>query len=59
MRSPFSVRKAVEGVGAYSTGLSIDEIRQKYGLADIIKLASNENPLGASPMVQKAIADHA
>lgn len=43
----------------YVPGLSIEEIRQKYNLAQVIKLASNENPLGASPLAQKAIATHA
>jgi len=30
----------------YSAGLSIDEIKQKYGLKKVIKLASNENNFG-------------
>ncbi len=51
-----SVRPEVEDFSPYSAGLSIDEIREKYGLAEVIKMASNENPLGASPLVQKAIA---
>lgn len=49
------VRRAVQGFEPYSAGRSIDEIRQLYGLEHVIKLASNENPLGASPLVQKAI----
>jgi len=39
----------------YSPGLSIDEIKERYGLATVIKLASNENPLGASPQVVRAL----
>ncbi len=39
----------------YSPGLNIDQIRERFGLHDVIKLASNENPLGVSPVVQKAI----
>lgn len=39
----------------YSPGLSIEEIKQRHGLANVIKLASNENPLGTSPMVQKRL----
>jgi histidinol-phosphate aminotransferase len=35
--------------------LSIDEIRERYSLPQVIKLASNENPLGTSPAVQKAL----
>lgn len=39
---------------SYVPGLSIDEIRERYGLTRIIKLASNENPLGTSPLARKA-----
>lgn len=39
----------------YSPGMSIDEIRERYGLPQIIKLASNENPLGTSPVVIKTL----
>lgn len=49
------VRSAVKGFEPYSAGRSIDEIRELYGLDNIIKLASNENPLGASPLVQQAL----
>lgn len=34
----------------YVPGKSMDEVRQKYGLDHVIKLASNENPLGPSPL---------
>lgn len=43
----------------YAPGLSIAEIREKYGHEEVIKLASNENPLGASPLAQEAIKRHA
>jgi histidinol-phosphate aminotransferase len=51
---PF-VRDEVRGFTPYAPGLSIDEIREKYGLARVIKLASNENPLGVSPLVVRAL----
>jgi len=45
----------------YVAGTSIEEIRRKYGLEEIIKLASNENALGPSPLaveaMQKTLAD--
>lgn len=44
---------------SYEPGLSIEEIKATYGLANVIKMASNENPLGASPMVIKTIQEHA
>jgi histidinol-phosphate aminotransferase len=34
----------------YVTGLSIEEVRRRFGLERVIKLASNENPLGPSPL---------
>ncbi len=45
----------VENLNAYQTGKPIDEVAREMGLdpTDIIKLASNENPLGPSP---KALA---
>ncbi|THB68711.1 MAG: histidinol-phosphate transaminase [Desulfovibrio sp.] len=56
---PDSLRPEVQAFEPYSAGLSIDEIREKYGLSQVIKLASNENPLGVSPVVQRVIADKA
>lgn len=37
----------------YQAGKPIEEVKRELGLTDIIKLASNENPLGSSP---KALA---
>ncbi len=34
----------------YEAGLNIEEVQQRFGLARAIKLSSNENPLGVSPM---------
>ncbi len=44
---------------SYIPGLSIDEIREKYRVRNIIKLASNENPLGTSPLVRDTIKKYA
>ncbi|MCL1889200.1 MAG: histidinol-phosphate transaminase [Desulfovibrionaceae bacterium] len=49
MQRKIFVRPAVEALEAYSPGLSIAEIRERYGVERVVKLASNENPLGASP----------
>lgn len=43
--SPIPMRSLVRGFKPYTAGLSIDEIREKYGIERVIKLASNENPL--------------
>ncbi len=42
-------RPELSKLSDYVPGKSIDEIRAKYGLSKVVKLASNENPLGASP----------
>jgi histidinol-phosphate aminotransferase len=39
----------IESLRPYEAGRTIDSVRRQYGLARIAKLASNENPLGASP----------
>ncbi|MCA1596651.1 MAG: histidinol-phosphate transaminase [Chloroflexi bacterium] len=39
----------------YSPGRPIEEVQREHGLTDIIKLASNENPLGPSPAAVSAI----
>jgi len=48
----------IESLVPYEAGRSIEEIKQTYGLRDVIKLASNENPLGPSPLARKAISRH-
>lgn len=47
----------VQSLQPYQPGKPIDELAREFGLKeeDIIKLASNENPLGPSPKVQAAI----
>jgi histidinol-phosphate aminotransferase len=45
----------VEEFTAYTPGLSIDEIRERFGLENVIKMASNENPLGTPPLARKAL----
>ena len=47
--------KGVQTLSAYQAGKPIDELEREYGVTDIIKLASNENPLGPSPKVLNAI----
>ncbi len=43
----------IRGLKPYEPGKPISELQREYGISNIIKLASNENPLGPSP---KAIA---
>lgn len=52
------IRRPLLDIERYSPGLSMAEVRARYGLASVIKLASNENPLGVSPKVLQAIEEH-
>lgn len=47
----------VQKLSPYVPGKPVDELAREFGLdpASIVKLASNENPLGASPMALAAI----
>lgn len=57
--APFSsctdVRPEVAEFEAYEPGLSMEEIGLRYGLDQVIKLASNENPLGVPPSAREAM----
>jgi histidinol-phosphate aminotransferase len=48
-------RRGVLPLPPYNAGLSSDAVRARYGVADIVRLASNENPHGASPAVASAL----
>ena len=39
----------------YVAGKPLEELQREYGIADAVKLASNENPLGPSPKALEAI----
>lgn len=41
----------------YKPGKSIEELAREKNISDIIKLASNENPLGCSPLVLSALCN--
>jgi len=46
--------EGVRGLQPYAPGKPISELQREYGIDDIIKLASNENPLGSSPLAMEA-----
>ncbi|MCS7264844.1 MAG: histidinol-phosphate transaminase [Armatimonadetes bacterium] len=48
------VRKAVLKLKPYVPGKPIEEVQRELGLEDVIKLASNENPIGPSPKAIEA-----
>jgi histidinol-phosphate aminotransferase len=49
------VRKHILTISPYEAGRPIEEIKRQLGLKEVIKLASNENPLGPSPKALEAI----
>ena len=51
----------IEKIKNYEPGLPIEEVVREFGIApnEIIKLASNENPFGCSPMASEAVAKSA
>lgn len=51
-----NARPEIFTIKPYIPGKPIDEVKRELGLEDIIKLASNENPLGPSPRAVDAIA---
>ena len=54
----FILNSATQGVQAlqpYAPGKPLSELEREYGITHAIKLASNENPLGPSPGVLRAL----
>src|SRR5271165_2570461 len=48
----------IESLRPYEAGRGIDEVKREYGLTSVAKLASNENPLGSSPLALREITRH-
>ncbi len=51
------VSKDIENLIPYIPGKPISETKRELGLEKVIKLASNENPLGISPRAKQAMQD--
>ena len=53
--------KVLENIKTYEAGKPIELVVREFGIdaKDVVKLASNENPIGTSPAVQKAIIENA
>ncbi len=49
------VRNEVSKIKKYVPGKSMDEVKKEYDLDRVIKLASNENPIGVSEKVKERI----
>jgi histidinol-phosphate aminotransferase len=48
------VRENIRGLRPYQPGKPIEEVERELGITGAIKLASNENPLGPSPLAMEA-----
>lgn len=51
----YSIRPEVLNIEKYVAGKPISEVKRDLGLDEVIKLASNENPLGCSPKVKEVL----
>ncbi|HOF86809.1 MAG TPA: histidinol-phosphate transaminase [Armatimonadota bacterium] len=58
VKTPY--RAAIDRITPYSPGKPIEEVARELGLdpTSIVKMASNENPLGPSPKATEAMAAH-
>jgi len=54
--SPYDlVSSGLSRLRPYDPGKPLEELEREYGISDAVKVASNENPLGASPRVVNLI----
>jgi histidinol-phosphate aminotransferase len=50
-----NIPEHIQSLKPYEPGKPLEEVEREYGIKNSIKLASNENPLGPSPLALKAI----
>lgn len=50
-------RSEIADIVPYKPGRPIADVQKEYNLSEVVKLASNENPLGCSPKCIEAIED--
>jgi histidinol-phosphate aminotransferase len=55
MSNKIPSQPGLKNVPEYVPGKPIEEVQRLYGLQDVVKLASNENPLGPSPKAVEAL----
>jgi histidinol-phosphate aminotransferase len=48
----------IESLRPYEAGRNIADVQREYGLSGVAKLASNENPLGSSPLALREMSRH-
>jgi histidinol-phosphate aminotransferase len=57
MTTTVKPQSGLAAIRPYVPGKPIEEVQREYGLTDVVKLASNENPLGVSPAVLAALRE--
>jgi len=53
------LRPCLQVIKPYQPGKPVEEVERELGLTNVIKMASNENPLGPSSLAVKAMQRHA
>ncbi len=57
MNTTFNIAPGIGGLTPYVPGKPVSELERELDIYDSVKLASNENPLGPSPLVTEALKD--
>ena len=55
--STIQYRTEISPLRPYVPGKPIDDVKREYGLSEVVKIASNENPYGCSPKACQAVVD--
>ena len=55
--SPIKPQRGLDNVAPYVPGKPVKEVERELGLTGVVKLASNENPLGPSPKAVEALRE--
>jgi len=50
-------RNVIDPMRPYVPGRPMEDVKREYGLCEVFKLASNENPYGCSPKAKQAVID--
>lgn len=53
----FSMSTSVSDINPYEAGKPLKEVEREYGITSAVKLASNENPFGYSPLAARAVQE--
>jgi histidinol-phosphate aminotransferase len=51
------IKQQLVGLSPYKPGKPLEEVKKQFGLTEVTKLASNENPFGCSAVVKEAIVE--